>query len=119
MEDWKKELGEFVRLLGAILVAGLGCRMLAAGSGTTWSWGWFLIPKICGIALVLVGAGCVLYQLLRKGLGSLGPNLRVPPASPFAASPPSPVPLPEDVPEADEPPAKATGRKRSGRRGKR
>ena len=70
MDTLKQEIGAFLRLLGAILAAGLGCRMLAVVGGS--AGGWYWLPKICGSVLVVAGSVAVLLQLFSKWLGSFG-----------------------------------------------
>lgn len=74
MDALKQEIGAFLRLLGAILAAALGVRMLAAAAA--FQGGWYWLPKICGSVLVLAGTLAVLLQLFRKVMGSMG-SLRI------------------------------------------
>jgi hypothetical protein len=98
MESWKQELANFLKLLGGVLVAGLGARVLstvvprAATLGDSSPSAWFWLPKVCGTILVLCGTLVVLYYLLERPLRSIRINVRT-----GAEKIPAPPPEPEQT----------------------
>ena len=105
METMKQEIAAFLKLLGSVLVAGLGTRMLLVATGTVSMLGgqqasdsgWLWLPKVCGTVLVVVGTAVVVYQVLQRVLGAVKINVDTPvhniPA--FPPTPPPPPPAPE------------------------
>ena len=106
METMKQEIAAFLKLLGSILVAALGTRMLLVATGTVIAAGgvaasgsgWLWIPKVCGTVLVVVGTAVVVYQVLQRVLGAVRINVNSP-LQHIPVSPPPPPPPPPPAPE--------------------
>jgi len=64
----KQEIGNFLRLLGAVLVTWLGAATVAqtfpSGSFSDSNWCW--VPRVCGSVLVLAGTLAAVVLLYQK-----------------------------------------------------
>jgi hypothetical protein len=66
MDALKKDVGNLLKILGALLVTGLGAWIV----GTVgWSESnWLVIPKICASVMVVAGAAACVFFLWQKTL---------------------------------------------------
>jgi protein-S-isoprenylcysteine O-methyltransferase Ste14 len=64
METLKKDLGVFIKLLGAVLVVWAGGWVLFSSYPSDNGWCW--LPKICGSAMVLAGAAAAILLLWQR-----------------------------------------------------
>lgn len=103
MDNLKAEIGGFLKVLGAVLVTGLGARILlrATGGVLASDSGWLWIPKVCGTLLVVVGAAALVYQVIQRVLGTVTIDVD-PPMRSFSAPPPPPPPPPPPSPESEK-----------------
>ena len=71
MDTLKRDIGNFLKILGAVLVTWLGGAIVAGsggGSSLSGSDNWQVIPKVCGTALVVAGAAACIFFLWSKTL---------------------------------------------------
>jgi hypothetical protein len=66
MDNLKQEIGNFLKLLGAVLVVLTGGWLLFnyLGSDSGWTW----LPRICGSAMVLAGSAASVILLFQKAV---------------------------------------------------
>lgn len=84
MDTLRRDIGNLLKIVGALLVTGLGCWILTAMNYDS-SAGWYHLPRVCASAMVVAGAAaCVFFlwqKTLRIRLEDAGRELSAGPAS--------------------------------------
>jgi len=66
MDTLRRDLGNLLKILGALLVAGLGAWIAVATSYSESNWS--VIPKLCASAMLIAGAAGSIFFLWQKTL---------------------------------------------------
>jgi len=69
MDTLRRDIGNLIKIFGALLVTGLGSWIVAANTSNSYNESnWFVLPKICGSIMVVAGAAACVFFLWQKTL---------------------------------------------------